>query len=285
MEPKIVADYACGCGEGPLWHEDEQRLYWIDISPGHVFRYDPVSGAHEQCREGDTVGGFTIQADGSLLLFTGRSSVTCWRDGEETTVIAEMPNHGESRFNDAIADPEGRVFSGSFGGKDRLGRLYRLDTDLTATPLVADVPGANGMGFSPDLTKFYFSDSLDHAVFIFDYDRATGALANRRVFVSVPEEEGNPDGMTVDAEGCVWLALYGGNCLVRYAPDGTELTRIHFPAKKVTSLTFGGPDYTDMYVTSAGGANKEQEGAGAGALFRLNLGIQGVPEFRSRIAL
>ena len=285
MEPEIVVDCECGCGEGPLWHEDEQRLYWVDIGPGRIFRYDPATGEHEQCREGEAVGGFTIQADGALLMFTGKGTVKLWRDGKETTLIAEMPNEGESRFNDVIADPEGRVFCGTFPGKERLGRLYRLDTDGTVTAVVAEVPGSNGMGFTPDRTQFYFSDSRDHAVYVFDYDRDTGALANRRVFVAVPEDEGDPDGMTVDAEGYVWLAQWGGNCLVRYAPNGTEVSRIHFPAKKVTSITFGGPDYTDMYVTSAGGGNRAQEGPGAGALFHLNLGIRGVPEFRSRVCL
>jgi len=103
--------------------------------------------------------------------------------------------------------------------------------------------------------------------------------------VQTAENEGVPDGMTVDAEGYVWSARWDGGCLVRYAPDGTEERRIHFPAKKVSSVIFGGEDYTDMYVTTAGGNNKAEEGEGAGALFRINLGIKGVPEFASRIGL
>jgi D-xylonolactonase len=126
---------------------------------------------------------------------------------------------------------------------------------------------------------------MRHEITFFDYDRQTGAISNRRLFVQNHPDEGLPDGMTVDAEGCVWSARWDGGCLVRFAPDGRELLRIPFPARKVSSVIFGGPDYTDMYVTTAGGDDKPNEGHGAGALFRLNLGIQGVPEFLSRIGL
>ncbi len=118
------------------------------------------------------------------------------------------------------------------------------------------------------------------------YDEASGAIANRRVFVETPPGEGVPDGMTVDAEGCVWSARWDGSALVRYTPDGREERRIAFPAKKVSSVTFGGDDLTDMYVTTAlAGGSAAQEGAGAGALFRLRLGIRGMPEFYSRVKL
>ncbi len=285
MEPEIIADYECGCGEGPLWHPDERRLYWVDIGPGRIYRYEPASGAHEQCHEGAAIGGFTIQDDGALLLFMARGAVKAWREGELTTIIDEIPDERDSRFNDVVADPAGRVFCGTMPRESRLGKLYRLDTDGALSVMVEDVPGSNGMGFTPDRTQMYFSDSIDHAIFLFDYDRDTGSLSNRRVFAAVPEEEGCPDGLTVDAEGYVWLALYHGGCLVRYAPDGTEERRIRFPARPVTSVTFGGDDYTDIYVTTGGGGDKAQQGEGAGAVFRLNLGIRGVPEFRSRIRL
>ncbi|HJZ47578.1 MAG TPA: SMP-30/gluconolactonase/LRE family protein, partial [Roseiflexaceae bacterium] len=118
-----------------------------------------------------------------------------------------------------------------------------------------------------------------------DSDQSSGTLSNRRLFASTTPEEGLPDGMTVDAAGFVWSARWDGGCLARYAPDGVLERRISFPAKKVSSVIFGGPDYTDMYITTAGGDNKPKEGEGAGALFRLNLGIQGVPELPSRIGL
>jgi D-xylonolactonase len=285
MEPELIADYACVTGEGPLWHPDEQRLYWVDIPKGRLFRYEPASGRHEQCLEGEALGGFTIQADGALLLFMARGAVKIWRAGELTTVIDEIPDERSTRFNDVIADPVGRVFCGTMPTAERPGRLYRLDPDGTLTKLLDGIGCSNGMGFTLDRRQMYYTDSTAREIYLFDYDQATGAITNRRVFARNAPEEGMPDGMTVDAEGYVWSARWDGGCLVRYAPDGTEERRIAFPARKVSSVTFGGPDYTDIYVTTAGGDNKAAEGWGAGALFRLNLGIRGLPEFRSRIGL
>lgn len=290
MKPELIADYGCVTGEGPLWHPGQQRLYWCDIPRGRLYRYDPATGEHEMCHEGEVLGGFTIQADGALLFFAARGTVQIWREGELTTVIDEIPEERETRFNDVIADPAGRVFCGTMPTGERLGRLYRLDPDGTLTRVLEGAGCSNGMGFTPDGKGMYYTDSARREIYLFDYDRESGEIANRRVFARIPEGEGVPDGMTVDAEGTVWSARWGGGCLVRYGRgDGEqaagEVQRIPFPAKKVSSVTFGGPDYGDIYVTTAGGDRKEEEGAGAGALFRLCLGIQGVPEFYSRIGL
>ncbi len=283
MEPQLIADYRCGCGESPLWHPDEQCLYWIDIDDGRMFRYNPSSGEHEQVYEGDVIGGLTLQADGDLLLFMARGAVCTWRDGEINAVITEIPEERETRFNDVIADPGGRVFCGTMPTRDRLGRLYRLDRDITHTILLEGIGTSNGLGFTPDNEQMYYVDSPKREVYLFDYDRDSGDISNRRVFVKTPDDEGVPDGMTVDAEGYVWVAKWDGGCLVRYSPAGEEERQISFPARKVSSATFGGPDYTDIFVTTAGGKDKAGEGEGAGALFHLNLGVQGVPEFRSMI--
>ncbi len=283
MEPQLIADYRCGCGEGPLWHPNEQCLYWIDIDDGRMFRYNPSSGEHEQVYEGDVIGGTTLQADGDLLLFMDRGAVCTWRDGEINAIIEEIPEERETRFNDVIPDPAGRVFCGTMPTQDRLGRLYRLDRDITLTILLEGIGTSNGLGFTPDNEQMYYVDSPKHEVYMFDYDRDSGEIGNQRVFVKTPDDEGVPDGMTVDAEGYVWVAKWDGGCLVRYSPVGEEERRISFPARKVSSVTFGGPDYTDIFVTTAGGKDKPNEGEGAGALFHLSLGIQGVPEFRSMI--
>ena len=284
-EPELIADYACIVGEGPLWHAAEQCVYWVDILQGRLFRYHPASGAHEMCFEGDPLGGFTIQADGALLLFMARGTIKIWRDGVFTTVIAEIPEERETRFNDVFADPAGRVFCGTMPTADRLGRLYRLDLDGTLVRLLDGIGCSNGMGLTPDHRQLYYTDSEAHEIYLFDYDVASGAIGNQRVFAAVAPNEGIPDGMTVDAQGYVWSARWDGGCLVRYTPEGVLERQISFPAKKVSSVIFGGLDYTDMYVTTAGGDNKPAEGEGAGALFRLNLGIQGVPEFLSRVAV
>jgi len=288
LTPKIIADYHCVTGEGPLWHPGEERLYWVDIPQGRMFRYDPATDQHEIVYEGEMVGGFTIQADGSLLLFMAKGAVRIWHDGKLDTFIDQLPDEEKSRFNDVIADPEGRVFCGTMPTKERLGRLYRLDTDGSITMVLEGIGTSNGMGYTPDRTGMYYTDSGKGEIYLFDYDQDTGAITNRRIFVRTPKEEGVPDGMTVDDEGYVWSARWGGGCVVRYAPDGNEERRIAFPATKVSSVIFGGLDYGSIYVTTAGGDNKVENGPGAGALFRVYLagmGIMGVPEFHSRIGL
>jgi D-xylonolactonase len=285
MEMELIADYACVTGEGCLWHAAERRLYWLDIPAGRLFRYDPTSDAHEQVFQGEAIGGFTVQADGALLLFGARGAVYTWRDGQIHTLIDEIPAERDSRFNDVIADPAGRVFCGTMASPEHAGRLYQLDPDGSLTVILEDIQVPNGLGFTPDRRGLYFTDTMRRVIYRFDYDQATGAISNQRVFARVAESGGLPDGMTVDREGYVWSARWDGGCLVRHAPDGSEVSRIDFPARKVACVTFGGDDYSDMYVITAGGDNKPVEGQGAGALFRLRPGVRGVPEFLSRIGL
>jgi D-xylonolactonase len=285
VNPELIADYQCQIGEGPLWHPGEQRLYWTDIPTGRMFRYDPATGVHEQCYQGEVVGGFTIQDDGDLLLFMAKGVIKIWREGELITVVDGISDESESRFNDVIADPAGRVFCGTMPTESRPGRLYRLDTDGTLTQLLDGITCSNGMGFTPDRKQMYYTDSFTREIYLFDYDRDSGDITNQRVFAQIREDEGFPDGMTVDTEGYIWSARWGDGCLVRYAPDGDEVLRVPFPAKKITSVTFGGADCADIYVTTAGGDNKAEDGPGAGALFRLDLGIHGVPEFPSKIVV
>jgi D-xylonolactonase len=212
-----------------------------------------------------------------------RGAVKIWRDGVLETILEEIPEERDSRFNDVFADPEGRVYCGTMGTSTRKGRLYRLDPDRTLTVMLEGIGVSNGMGLTLDRKQMYYTDSLARQIYLFDYDQATGALSNQRVFVDCNDEPSLPDGMTVDAQGNVWSARWDGYCLVQYAPDGRELQRIQFPTKKVSSVIFGGPDYKDMYVTTAGGNDKAENGETAGALYRLRLGIQGLPEFPSRI--
>lgn len=289
MDPKVIANVDCATGEGPLWHPEEKVVYWVDIPNGYLYRYDPATGDHERCFSGPPIGGFTLQEDGALLLFMARGTIALWRGGSDLAmVIDEIPAERETRFNDVIADPAGRVFCGTMPGPEgRPAHLYRLDTDGTLTLLLDDVGLSNGMGFTPDQKGLYYTDTRKQTIYRFDYDAATGAITNQRTFVEVPEEagEGHPDGMTVDAGGDVWSARWDGHCIVRYNPSGEEIQRVTFPVPKVSCVTFGGDDLTDMYVTTASTNNRDKDGPLAGSLFHLNLGIQGVPEFRSKIKI
>jgi len=287
VQPEVVADYACQTGEGPLWHPIEKRLYWCDIPRGRLFWYDPASSKHAVCYQGDPIGGFTVQADGSLLLFMADGAIRTWHDGRLNTLVDEMPELRGNRYNDCIADPVGRVYCGAMSTPKQAGRLYRLDTDGTLTVIEEGLGTSNGMAFTPDRRQLYHSDSGDRFrhIRLFDYDVQSGELSEPRLFLVAKPDQGKPDGMTVDAEGYVWSARWNGGLLIRYAPDGTEDRRVAFPVPKVSSVTFGGEDDTDLYVTTAGGHDREHEGPLAGALFRLNLGVRGVPEFFSRIGL
>ena len=285
MIPELMADYRCETGEGPLWHPMERQVYWSDIPQGRIFRLNPFSRRHEQIYEGRIVGGYTIQSDGSLLLFMDRGSVAVWRDGKLEYLVNEMEGETDNRFNDVAADPAGRVFCGTMPTDTRSATLYRMDTDGSITTVLEGVGLSNGIGFSPDQKQMYYTDSLARKIYIFDYDINSGDITNQLVFVETPDDGSNPDGMTVDAEGYVWGARWDGSSLYRYNPDGEQVVQIQFPAKKISSVIFGGVDLTDMYVTTAGGGNKAEEGPGAGGLFRLNVGVQGKPEFLSRVGL
>ena len=290
MEPEMIADYACEVGEGPLWHPVEKRLYWADIPGGRLFRYDPSTGEHEQFYDGGVVGGFTFQEDGALLLFMERGAVAVLRDGDLRCIIDGLPGEEENRFNDVFADAGGRVFCGTMPndperGAERLGSLYRLDTDGSITKVLTDVGISNGMGHTPDRKGLYFTDTANMTIDLFDYDVDTGEISNRRVFADTADEEGMPDGMTVDADGYVWSARWDGSALIRYSPTGEEDRRIRFPVKKVSSAIFGGEGYSDIYVTTAGGNDRAAEGERAGALFRVAPGVSGLPEFLSRVGI
>lgn len=282
---ELIADYACHTAENPLWHALEARLYWTDIPNGRLFRYDPATGAHAPCYQGAPVGGFTIQADGALLLFMAGGAIARWREGQLDYVVDGLAAEQDGRFNDVIADPAGRVFCSAMPTPAHAGHLYRLELDGTVTMVLEGLGIPNGMAFTPDRRQFYFTDSTRRRIDLFDYDGRTGDLSRRREWKQLPLEAGEPDGLTVDAEGYVWSARWDGAAAYRYAPDGTEVLRLEMPARKVSSLTFGGADLGDLYLTTALAAGtKATEGAGAGALFRLRPGVRGAPEFCSRVA-
>lgn len=284
--PKRVADTYNLTGESPLWHPGEERLYWVDIPAGRLFGYDPSANTHEEIYETESrpIGGFTIEADGALLLFTERTIERLDPGSNETTVVAEID--AETRFNDVISDPNGRVFCGTMPGDEGLGDLYRLDTDGTVSVAIEDVDIANGMGFSRDLKTFYFTESEAQRIYAFDYDPDTGELSDRRTFRETPDNDGVPDGLTVDEADHVWSARWNGGKVVRYAPNGEPVREFYLPASKVSAVTFGGSEYEELYLTTAlSGGDRSTEGDGAGALFRLSeVSVGGAPQFRSRIA-
>jgi D-xylono/L-arabinono-1,4-lactonase len=280
---ELIANYACETGENPLWHPIERRLYWCDIPKGRLFRYDPATGVHERCFEDRIIGGFTIQADGALLLFLDRGTIALWRDGCITELVPEIAAERHSRFNDVIADPRGRVFCGTMSSSESKGTLYRLDLDGSLHPILGGIGCANGMAFTLDRKGFYYTDSFAREIYLFDYNVEDGTLTDQRVFARFSEDDGLPDGCALDSAGYLWSAMWDGSCLVCLSPDGKVDRKIAVPARKTSSLTFGGESYSDMYITTAGGNTKEEDGPLAGALFRMRAQSPGLPESFSRI--
>ena len=286
MKPELVVDYACELGENPLWHPGHKRVYWTDILRGTIYYFDPMTQQHGIHYQGEIVGGFTIQSDETFLCFMEGGAIGVLQDGEFDYVTSSIPGEESHRFNDVAADPEGRVFCGTMSNtNDQPGRLYRLDRDGSLTKVLDNVGVSNGIGFTLDHNYMYYTDTGAQTIYLFDYDQDSGELSNQRPFIQIPSEAGAPDGMTVDAEGYIWSARWGGSALYRFTPDGEEDQKIDFPAKNITSAIFGGTNLTDLYVTTAGGETKANNGEGAGALFRLDPGVKGLPEFRSRIGL
>lgn len=282
-----VAATACITGECPHWHPDERVVYWTDIPGAKIYRYDPATNETTVAYSGDIVGGFTVQADGSLLMFGAGGKIMRMKDRQVTVVLAGIAAERSTRFNDVIADPVGRVLAGTMPANGRSGRLYRIDPDLRLTEVVTGIGVSNGLGFSPDHRTLYYTDS-DPArkIYQFDYNDDTGELSNQRDFLTLDEGDAVPDGLTVDSEGRIWSAHWDGGCVVRYSPDGKETDRIVVPgAVKVSNMAFGGDDYRDLYITTAGADDKGSNGPDAGALFRVRLDVRGVPEFRSRIVV
>ncbi len=284
---KLYADCPTCVGEGPLWDKRNGVLIWIDVFNGDVYRM-PKGGSpkdFERYQLGvGKIGGLVFAKDGGLLVFANEGKVWHWNFGDAKPELkAWLKEAAPSRFNDVIADPEGRVYCGVApvvsGGE---GSFWRMDADFSfacVEPVTKGMP--NGLGFTPDLKKLYFTVTNERTIYRYDYCRKTGVLSNRSVFVEVPESEGLPDGMTVDAEGCVWSAQWNGRRLVRYSPQGEKLLEYTFDIEKISCAIFGGDDYSKLFISTANHPHSPEEYARskAGAIFVLEKAGKGAPEF------
>jgi sugar lactone lactonase YvrE len=288
MRIEVLVDVKTTLGEGPLWDVDEQRLYWIDSFDGRVFRCT-VDG--RELRAWDVpakIGSICLRKRGGAIcsLATGFHALD-FKTGDCTLIHDPEPDKPNNRINDGKVDRQGRFLSGSMdtleeGGN---GALYRLDPDLSVHKLEDGIVVSNGPCWSPDGATFYFSDTWSNRISAYDYDQRTGAISGKRTFADFgPLGEGVPDGATVDAEGCVWSAAVYGGKLYRFAPDGRLERQIDMPVKKVTSMSFGGPNLDILFVTSMAKPPLPRfpgDGVQRGALFAIyGLGIKGLPEPR-----
>ncbi len=304
-------------GESARWDEGSARLYWVDINSHEVHRFDPGTGADAFVTLWDHVGMVALTSTDELIAAvgtavyaiadfdaaldkaaaairdraigtdqaTGRSAVADRAAIERTDPrvrrIAQLDDPAkETRANDGVVDPEGRLFVGTMSLKREpwAGSLYRVTgspggADAAAELLTTGIGVSNGIGWNPDQTRMYYIDTHTHRVDAFDYDRATGAIANRRPFVTVSEELGRPDGMTTDATGDLWVAMWQGDAVTHWSGETGELIEVfRLPAACITSCAFGGAGFRDLYVTSAADDQENPSGPadhdpGGGDLF------------------
>ncbi len=271
-----VADH----GEGPVWHPSFAGVRWVDMHAGDILELvgpDAVTRTHV----GTVAAAFRPRRGGGVVLADARGFVLLDADLAVERRLPELWDDPGVRMNEGGADPAGNFWCGSMAYDQTAGAgaLYRLAPDLTATKEVDGVTVSNGLGFSPDGTRAYYVDTPTRRVDVFDHEG--GTLRNRRTAVEVVDGPGSPDGLTVDAEGCLWVALFGGSAVHRYSPDGTLLAVVPLPVAQVTACTFGGPDLDRLYVTTSREGLDEADRAAqplAGALFAVDVaGVRGLP--------
>ncbi len=297
-EVEVLADYNDLCGEGPIWNPQRAELYWTDINGRKSFSWSWSTRTSRILQEGFEISGLAMHADGGFTVVNS-NGFWLWDGARPPKLVAAEVDGQRCALNDCIADPEGGLFSGStfFNPESEdypSGYLFRADTDGTVHIVDEGLLLSNGIGFSPDESTLYLADSAVRRIYAYDYNRRDGSIRNRRTFVTVPSDEGIPDGLVVDADGFIWSAQWFGSCLVRYDPDGKVERRVSIPATQVTSLAFGGPEMEDIFVTSASVPDALQVAPAGysatanysgGKLFHLNLGIRGREEYRTRISI
>ena len=253
LEAEIAFPAQCELAEGPVWDAARGLLRWVDILPGHVHVLDPVTGAHTWFEAGDPVGTFGLTRDGGLVLALVDGFALAGPEGQDLRRLGEFTvDRAVVRFNDGKPDPWGNFWAGTMAWQEEGGppcSLYRLSPDGAVTELIGGVGLSNGLDWSDDRRSFYYADSPSGGVDLFGTDPETGALSNRRRFISV--SDGIPDGLTLDVEGCLWLAVWGTGELHRYTPDGQLDTVVRLPVSQVTSAAFGGADLSTLYITTA----------------------------------
>lgn len=271
-------------GEAPVWDARRQCLIWSDIASQSIYKYDPERAEKTVLRTGLAAFGLVLNADGALIA-SGAGGLHYIDRCREPVLLGEP-----LAYNDLIADAAGRIYTGSFHWADgeitKPGSLHLID-ESSCTTLDEGLTLPNGLGFSPDGRTLYVTDTFAHTIYAYDVEPSSGALSGRRVFASIPRADGMPDGLTVDSEGHVWSALWYGGRLARFDPGGRLNRILRLPVLQPSSVMFGGRDLDELYVTTAGkpfvssfsppGYDYDAPNQG-GPLYRMRLGIRGLPE-------
>lgn len=283
-QPVPVTQVESTLGEGAIWHQSV--LYWVDILGKYVHIYDPATEKHREIPLDECVGTVVPRASGGLVvaLQHGFAHVDL-ESGKVTPLGQPVDSRPETRFNDGKCDPAGRLWAGTMGfnSEPGLGSLYMLDVDGRVEEKIPGVTISNGICWSKDAKQMYYIDTPTQQVWGFDYDIETGEIGGKRVVVEIDPSEGSPDGMTIDADDNLWIALWGGSAVVCHNPTtGERLHKIDLPCEQVTSCAFGGPNLDDLYITTARVGYSEEklvQQPFAGRLFHVRVDAKGVPAF------
>jgi len=272
-------------GEGPTWSPRDSALYWVDILTPSVHCYDTHKGVDTEVKVGSMVSVAIPKATGGLLVATPGGLMTLDLESKNLSFFC----HPESdrpgnRYNDGKCDRMGRLWIGTLdmGTAANRGNLFRVDADGLWKKMDTGFTVANGLGWSPDNKRMYFADTPRRTIYMYDFDLMTGTIANRRAFITLDASDGTPDGLTVDEDGCLWVAIWDAWRVSRYSPEGQEMLRIKMPVPRPTSCCFGGANLDTLYVTSASVRLNEEALASAplsGSLFSIRIpGVRGLPE-------
>ncbi|MGG5819220.1 SMP-30/gluconolactonase/LRE family protein [Falsiroseomonas sp. HW251] len=270
-----------GVGESPVWDAESHRLWWVDIRAPALHRTDPATGTTETWPMPDAIGSIGLCRSGAILLAlrSGIHRFVPTRADAPPVLVARPPGEpAHNRLNDGKVSPDGRFLVGSMDDRPEklpVAALHRLDPGGACTRLAEGYIVSNGLAWSPDGRTLYHSDSRASIIWAWDYDAATGAIANRRVFARPTEEQGRPDGAAVDAEGGYWSAGVSAGRLNRFLPDGRLDRSIPMPVRAPTMPCFGGPGLSTLFVTSLTPAGEAHPADGA--LVVLDVGIAGAP--------
>lgn len=282
-EVELRVDARALVGEGPIWDVERQVLYWVDILSHKLYVYDPVKEENQAFDIGQAVGTVVPRVSGGLMLAMHHGFAAFELATQTLTPIHDPEAHlPANRFNDGKCDPAGRFWAGTmaFEPKEPVGSLYCMEVDLSVRKVLDKVTISNGITWSLDKSTMYYIDTPTLNVRAFDYDLDSGNISNERVVIEIPKGTGAPDGMDIDAEGMLWIALYGGSRVCRYNPQTGELLHtIPMPASRVTACAFGGRDLDTLFITTACQQMTEedwQKEPNAGGLFSIKPGYKGV---------
>lgn len=276
-QAELVLDARAELGEGPLWDARTGELLWVDIMAGLVHRFHPPSGADRVFGVGQPVGVVVPRAGGGYA-FALRDGFAVGDAGAVSVVAPIEADRPDIRMNDGACDSRGRFFAGTMQLEYERGAaaLFRLDPSGAAEPVVTGVTVSNGIAWSPDDATMYYVDTPTRGIDAFDYDAETGAVAARRRLATIERGAGFPDGLVVDAEGCLWVALWEGSAVRRYAPDGTHVGTVDVPTARVTKPAFGGEGLGDLYITTAAPDEPDDTQPHAGGVFWVRPGVGGL---------